>query len=30
MLRFKNQRYRWRKWLMPLDMLSGTFTVMRA
>ena len=23
MLRFKNQSYRWRKWLMPLDMLSG-------
>ncbi|MGZ8955597.1 MAG: DUF927 domain-containing protein [Methylovulum sp.] len=30
MLRFKNQRYRWRKWLMPLDMLSGSCEELRA
>ena len=30
MLRFKNQSYRWRKWLMPLDMLSGGCEELRA
>lgn len=30
MLRFKNQRYRWHKWLMPLDMLSGSCEELRA
>jgi len=30
MLRFKNQRYRWRQWLMPLDMLSGSCEELRA
>lgn len=30
MLRFKNQRYRWRNWLMPLDMLSGSCEELRA
>jgi putative DNA primase/helicase len=30
MLRFKNQRYRWRKWLMPLEMLSGSCEELRA
>jgi putative DNA primase/helicase len=30
MLRFKNQRYRWCKWLMPLDMLSGSCEELRA
>jgi len=30
MLRFKNQRYRWRIWLMPLDMLSGSCEELRA
>ena len=30
MLRFKNQRYQWRKWLMPLEMLSGSCEGLRA
>lgn len=30
MLRFKNQSYRWRNWLMPLDMLSGSCEELRA
>ena len=30
MLRFKNQSNRWRKWLMPLDMLSGGCDELRA
>jgi putative DNA primase/helicase len=30
MLRFKNQSYRWRKWLMPQDMLSGGCEELRA
>ena len=29
MLRFKNQRYRWHKWLMPLDMLAGSCEELR-
>ncbi len=29
MLRFKNQRFRWRKWLMPLEMLSGSCEELR-
>ena len=29
MLRFKNQRYQWRHWLMPLDMLSGSCEELR-
>ena len=29
MLRFKNQRNRWRKWLMPLEMLSGSCEELR-
>ncbi|MFI3120598.1 MAG: DUF927 domain-containing protein [Methylococcaceae bacterium] len=29
MLRFKNQRYHWRKWLMPLDMLAGSCEELR-
>lgn len=30
MLRFKNQRYRWHHWLMPMDMLSGSCENLRA
>ena len=30
MVRFKNQRYRWRQWLMPLYMLSGSCEELRA
>ncbi len=30
MLRFKNQRYSWRKWLMPREMLSGSCENLRA
>ena len=29
MLRFKNARYNWRPWLMPLDMLSGSCEELR-
>jgi hypothetical protein len=30
MLRFKNQRNHWRKWLMPLDMLAGSCEELRS
>lgn len=29
MLRFKNQRYQWRKWLMPREMLAGSCESLR-
>jgi putative DNA primase/helicase len=30
MLRLKNSRFRWRQWLMPLEMLAGTCEELRA
>ncbi len=30
MLRFKNQRYTWKKWLMPREMLAGSCESLRA
>jgi len=30
MLRFKNSRYKWRQWLMPMEMLSGSCEALRA